>query len=180
MGPIARPQAIVFVGKVDNALPFLEVQRSVAPMKRIAIAFCATIFSSAALADGCLFANQKFSVGSTRCECPSIKIKDIDSTGEKGTLTSQRVSCAKNGSWVDSGSLCVEMTGLTTRPEFYKIARMYCPMALNPEEAEKTFAEASDPVAQGALKGVCNLLTVSKKIGNLKEPCKVLIDALAH
>ncbi|WP_441260825.1 hypothetical protein AB7008_43030 [Bradyrhizobium sp. 521_C7_N1_3] len=150
-------------------------------MKRIIVALALGAFPFSAFADdGCMYANQKFSVGSTRCECPSIKIDNIDSTGEKGLLTSRRLSCAKDGSWVDTASLCVEMTGLTTRPEFYRLSRMYCPMALNPEEAEKTLAEASDPVAQGALKGVCNLLTVNKKLGNLSEPCKLLIDAFAH
>lgn len=150
-------------------------------MKSIGLATVLLVLPfSASAEDACFYASQKFSIGSTRCECPSIKIDSIDSTGEKGLLTSRRLTCAKDGSWADSGSLCVEMSGLTTRPEFYKISRMYCPLALNPEEAEKTLSEASDPVAQGALKGVCTLLTVNRKLGNLKEPCKILIDALAH
>ena len=151
-------------------------------MKKIGLAIILFALPLSAFAeDGCLYADQKFSVGSTRCDCPSVKIDNMHfASGERGQLTSRRLTCSKDGTWVETTSLCVDMSGADIGSEFYRLSRMYCPMALNPEEAEKTMSAASDPVAQGALKGVCNLLTVSKKLENLSEPCKVLIDAFAH
>jgi hypothetical protein len=116
----------------------------------------------AAADEGCMHANQKFSVGSTRCDCPSIKVESMDSTGEKGHVTSKHLSCAKDGTWVDAQATCVDMSGgFHTRSEFYRLSRMYCPLALNPEEVEKTFAEADSSNSIAAVKGVC------KRLGSL-------------
>ena len=113
-------------------------RRNTAAMERIVLASILCLLPFSAFAeDGCIYANQKFSVGSTRCDCPSIKIENINSTGEKGQLTSRRLSCSKDGAWVETTSLCVEMTGLTTRPEFYRLSRMYCPMALKSGRGRK-------------------------------------------
>jgi hypothetical protein len=96
----------------------------------------------------------------------------MDSTGERGKLTSKRLVCAKDGSWTDAQSLCVEIEGTYVRPEYYRLARMYCPPSLNPEETEKVFSEADNANSLAAVRGIC------KRLGSLSAPCKAIMDAL--
>src|SRR4051794_23367484 len=102
-------------------------------MKALGVALF-LISTHAVAEEGCLYANQKFSLGSTRCECPSVKLEHIASTGEKGQVTSRRMSCTKGGAWTDTKALCIDISGSATLPEFYRLSRMNCPLSLNPEE----------------------------------------------
>jgi hypothetical protein len=143
-------------------------------MKVLLISIWLVCLTSACFADGgCEYASQKFSVGSTRCECPSITIAHMDSTGEKGRLTSRRLNCDKDSAWVDTQTFCVDVEGSQVRPDFYRLSKMYCPMALNPEETEKVFAEADNANSLAAVKGIC------RRLGSLAAPCKAIMDALA-
>ena len=69
--------------------------------------------------------------------------------------------------------MCVDMGKMNILSEYYRLAKMYCPLSLNPEETEKVFKEANNSTSLAAVKGVC------ARLGGAAVACKTLIDALA-
>jgi hypothetical protein len=58
----------------------------------------------------CAYAGELFSVGSTICECPSLKGDGGLATGGHAQISSRRLACEEHGNWVKDNSFCVETT----------------------------------------------------------------------
>ena len=60
-----------------------------------------------ASAQTCEYAGQTFSLGSTVCECPNLRIVRSANSAGRGEITSRRLTCSKDQSWVNTNSLCL-------------------------------------------------------------------------
>src|SRR5262249_55025886 len=58
-----------------------------------------------ALAQTCEYAGQTFSPGATICECPNLRV--VRGAGGRGEITSRRLACSKDQTWVNTNSLCL-------------------------------------------------------------------------
>lgn len=149
-------------------MQLLDNMRSLA----LAIALTSFIIGPVAADDHCEYASQRFSIGSSRCDCPSIKVDNLGSTGENSRITSARLTCNKDG-WTETQSLCIDMGKMNILPEYYRLAKMYCPLSLNPEETEKVFKEASNANSLAAVRGIC------ARLGGAAAACKSMIEVLS-
>jgi hypothetical protein len=58
-----------------------------------------------ALAQSCEYAGQTFSPGATICECPNLRV--VRGGGGRGEITSRRLACSKDQTWMNTNSLCL-------------------------------------------------------------------------
>jgi hypothetical protein len=99
-----------------------------------------------ALAQLCEYAGQTFSPGATICECPNLRIVR-SATGGRGEITSRRLSCSKNQTWVSTNSLClIAYTSADhAQDAFRKFQVSYCPrFPVNHAELLKAISEETE------------------------------------
>jgi hypothetical protein len=135
-----------------------------------------------ALAQSCEYADQTFSPGATICECPNLRV--VRGTGGRGEITSRRLACSKDQTWVNTNSLCLIAYTSADHAEdaFRKFQVSYCPrLPVNhaellkaiTEETEKFFTLAPRSQVLVAVQAIC------RRFADLSEPCKTMIEALA-
>jgi hypothetical protein len=73
----------------------------------LALLFVLAQCGGVASAQTCEYAGQTFSLGSTVCECPNLRIVRSANSAGRGEITSRRLTCSKGQSWVNTNSLCL-------------------------------------------------------------------------
>jgi len=135
-----------------------------------ALAVCSVPFSADAQCD---YAGQTYTVGATVCECPSLKVGDLGSTGAKGQITSRRLSCTKDQGWLDTHMLCVEASGVHVQDVYPRYVALFCPrVTVTPQETERFFDVASREHSLLAVRAIC------RRFDTLEQACKTLIEGL--
>jgi len=135
-----------------------------------------------ALAQTCEYAGQTFSPGATICECPNLRV--VRGAGGRGEITSRRLACSKEQTWVNTNSLCLIAYTSADHAEdaFRKFQVSYCPrLPVNhaellkaiTEETEKFFTLAPRSQVLVAVQAIC------RRFADLSEPCKIMIEALS-
>ena len=143
-----------------------------------------TQWSATASAQTCEYAGQTFSLGSTVCECPNLRILRSANSAGRGEITSRRLTCSKDQSWVNTNSLCLVAYTSADHAEdaFRKFQASYCPrLPVNhvellkaiSEETEKFFTMAPRSQVLVAVQAIC------RRFADLSEPCKIMIEALS-
>src|SRR5262249_52235630 len=74
-----------------------------------------TQWSAIASAQTCEYAGQTFSLGSTVCECPNLRILRSANSAGRGEITSRRLTCSKDQSW-SAESPIFQAVALTNLP----------------------------------------------------------------
>jgi hypothetical protein len=134
------------------------------------------------LAQTCEYAGQTFSPGATICECPNLRV--VRGAGGRGEITSRRLACSKDQTWVNTNSLCLIAYTSADHAEdaFRKFQVSYCPrLPVNhaellkaiTEETENFFTLAPRSQVLVAVQAIC------RRFGDLSEPCKTMIEALS-
>jgi hypothetical protein len=134
------------------------------------------------LAQTCEYAGQTFSPGATICECPNLRV--VRGAGGRGEITSRRLACSKDQTWVNTNSLCLIAYTSADHAEdaFRKFQGSYCPrLPVNhaellkaiTEETENFFTLAPRSQVLVAVQAIC------RRFGDLSEPCKTMIEALS-
>jgi hypothetical protein len=79
------------------------------------------------LAQTCEYAGQTFSPGATICECPNLRV--VRGAGGRGEITSRRLACSKDQTWVNTNSLRLITYTSADHAEdaFRKFQVSYCP-----------------------------------------------------
>jgi hypothetical protein len=137
-----------------------------------------------ALAQTCEYAGQTFSLGATICECPNLRIVRSANSAGRGEITSRRLACSKDQTWVNTNSLCLVAYTSADHAEdaFRKFQVSYCPrLPVNhaellkaiSEETEKFFSLAPRSQVLVAVEAIC------RRYADLSEPCKTMIETLA-
>jgi hypothetical protein len=137
-----------------------------------------------ASAQTCEYAGQTFSLGSTVCECPNLRIVRSANSAGRGEITSRRLTCSKDQSWVNTNSLCLVAYTSADHAEdaFRKFQASYCPrLPVNhaellkaiTEETEKFFSLAPRSQVVVAVQAIC------RRFANLSEHCQAMIEGLA-
>jgi hypothetical protein len=146
--------------------------------------FCALALCGAtASAQTCEYAGQTFSLGSTVCECPNLRIVRSANSAGRGEITSRRLTCSKDQSWVNTNSLCLVAYTSADHAEdaFRKFQASYCPrLPVNhaellkaiTEETEKFFSLAPRSQVVVAVQAIC------RRYANLSEQCQAMSKAL--
>jgi len=62
----------------------------------LALIFVLAQWGGAASAQTCEYAGQTFSLGSTVCECPNLRILRSANSAGRGEITSRRLACGKD------------------------------------------------------------------------------------
>jgi hypothetical protein len=135
-----------------------------------------------ALAQSCEYAGQTFSPGATICECPNLRV--VRGASGRGEITSRRLACSKDQTWVNTNSLCLIAYTSADHAEdaFRKFQVSYCPrLPVNhaellkaiTEETEKFFTMAPRSQVLVAVQAIC------RRFADLSEPCKIMIEALS-
>jgi hypothetical protein len=135
-----------------------------------------------ASAQTCEHAGQTFSPGATICECPNLRV--VRGAGGRGEITSRRLACSKDQTWVNTNSLCLIAYTSADHAEdaFRKFQVSYCPrLPVNhaellkavTEETEKFFTMAPRSQVLVAVQAIC------RRFADLSEPCKTMIEALS-
>jgi hypothetical protein len=99
-----------------------------------------------ASAQTCEYAGQTFSQGATVCECPNLRVVR-NATGGRGEITSRRLACSKDQSWVNTNTLCLIAYTWPGHAEdaFKKYHATYCPRTpVNHAELQKAIAEETE------------------------------------
>ena len=73
----------------------------------LTLIFVLAQWGGAASAQTCEYAGQTFSLGSTVCECPNLRIVRSAASAGRGEITSRRLACGKDQTWVNTNSLCL-------------------------------------------------------------------------
>jgi hypothetical protein len=134
------------------------------------------------LAQTCEYAGQTFSPGATICECPNLRV--VRGAGGRGEITSRRLACSKDQTWVNTNSLCLIAYTSADHAEdaFRKFQVSYCPrLPVNhaellkaiTEETENFFTLAPRSQVLVAVQAIC------RRFADLSEPCKTMIEALS-
>jgi len=134
------------------------------------------------LAQSCEYAGQTFSPGATICECPNLRV--VRGAGGRGEITSRRLACSKDQTWVNTNSLCLIAYTSADHAEdaFRKFQVSYCPrLPVNhaellkaiTEETENFFTLAPRSQVLVAVQAIC------RRFADLSEPCKTMIEALS-
>src|SRR5262245_26926295 len=143
-----------------------------------------TQWGATASAQTCEYAGQTFSLGSTVCECPNHRIVRSAASAGRGEITSRRLACSKDQTWVNTNSLCLIAYTSADHAEdaFRKFQVSYCPrLPVNhaellkaiTEETEKFFTLAPRSQVLVAVEAIC------RRFADLSEPCKTMIEALS-
>jgi hypothetical protein len=154
----------------------------------VLILACLSCVASASAETSCQYAGEPFSVGSTRCECPKLKMEAGYLAESGAQISSRTLVCGEDGRWKDDNSLCLDInytknawTPDTAQADLIKYTNLYCPrLAVNHAEIEKAitqdtesfFGKTSKTVALVAVHAIC----IRYKIDVL---CSPVIDALA-
>src|SRR6516162_1751325 len=115
-----------------------------------------TQWGATASAQTCEYAGQTFSPGSTVCECPNLRIVRSANSAGRGEITSRRLACSKDQSWVNTNSLCLVAYTSADHAEdaFRKFQASYCPrLPVNHAELLKAISEETEKffsLARGA------------------------------
>ena len=142
-----------------------------------------TQWGATASAQTCEYAGQTFSLGSTVCECPNLRILRSANSAGRGEITSRRLSCSKDQSWVNTNSLGLVAYTSADHAEdaFRKFQASYCPrLPVNhaellkaiSEETEKFFSLAPRSQVLQAVQAIC------RRYANLSEQCQAMIEGL--
>src|SRR6516165_4263791 len=113
-------------------------------------------WGATASAQTCEYAGQTFSLGSTVCECPNLRIVRSANSAGRGEITSRRLTCSKDQSWVNTNSLCLVAYTSADHAEdaFRKFQASYCPrLPVNHAELLKAISEETEKffsLARGA------------------------------
>ena len=127
---------------------------------------------------------QTFSPGSTVCECPNLRIVRSANSAGRGEITSKRLTCGKDQTWVNTNSLCLVAYTSADHAEdaFRKFQASYCPrLPVNhaellkaiSEETEKFFSLAPRSQVLVAVQAIC------RRYADLSEQCQAMIEGLA-
>src|SRR5258708_19710573 len=89
-----------------------------------------TQWGATASAQTCEYAGQTFSPGSTVCECPNLRIVRSANSAGRGEITSKRLTCGKDQTWVNTNSLCLVAYTSADHAEdaFRKFQASYSPL----------------------------------------------------
>jgi len=136
-----------------------------------------------ALAQLCEYAGQTFSPGATICECPNLRIVR-SATGGRGEITSRRLSCSKNQTWVSTNSLClIAYTSADhAQDAFRKFQVSYCPrFPVNHAELLKAISEETEKFFRTAPRSqvLVAVETICRRYADLSESCKMMIETLS-
>ena len=136
----------------------------------LTLIFVLTQCGATASAQTCEYAGQTFSPGSTVCECPNLRIVRSANSAGRGEITSKRLTCGKDQSWVNTNSLCLVAYTSADHAEdaFRKFQASYCPrLPVNHAELLKAISEetiqlgTAEPSARsrpGHLPPVCRFI----------------------
>ena len=136
-----------------------------------------------ALAQLCEYAGQTFSPGATICECPNLRIVR-SATGGRGEITSRRLACSKEQTWVNTNELCLVAYTSADQAEsaFRKFQAQYCPrLALNHAELQRALAQETERFFSGAPRSqvLVAVQAICRRYANLSAPCQTMIERLA-
>src|SRR5262249_6075673 len=117
----------------------------------LALIFVLAQWNGVASAQTCEYAGQTFSLGSTVCECPNLRIVRSAASAGRGEITSRRLACGKDQTWVNTNSLCLVAYTSADHAEnaFRKFQVMYCPrLPVNRAELQKAITEETEKFFQ--------------------------------
>src|SRR5262249_16551721 len=106
-----------------------------------------TQWGAIASAQTCQYAGQTFSLGSTVCECPNLRILRSANSAGRGEITSTRLTFTKTPSSVNTNSICLVTSTSADHPEyaFRKLQAIYCPrLHINHAELLKAISEETE------------------------------------
>jgi hypothetical protein len=135
-----------------------------------------------ALAQTCEYAGQTFSPGATICECPNLRV--VRGAGGRGEITSRRLACSKDQTWVNTNSLCLIAYTSADHAEdaFRKFQVSYCPrLPVNHAELLKAITEETEKFFTTAPRSqvLVAVQTICRRFADLSEPCKIMIETLS-
>src|SRR5215470_12547105 len=115
---------------------------------------------------------------------PNLRILRSANSAGRGEITSRRLTCSKDQSWVNTNSLCLVAYTSADHAEdaFRKFQASYCPrLPVNhaellkaiSEETEKFFSLAPRSQVLVAVQAIC------RRYANLSEQCQAMIEGLA-
>jgi hypothetical protein len=137
-----------------------------------------------AAAQTCEYAGQTFSLGSTVCECPNLRIVRSAASAGRGEITSRRLACSKDQSWVNTNTLCLVAYTSADHAEnaFRKFQVIYCPrLPVNHAELQKAIAEETDRFFTLAPRSqvLVAVQAICRRFANLSAHCQAMIESLA-
>jgi hypothetical protein len=136
-----------------------------------------------ASAQTCEYAGQTFSLGSTVCECPNLRIVRSAATPGRGEITSRRLACSKDQSWVNTNTLCLIAYTSADHAEsaFKKFQTSYCPrLPINHAELLKAITEETDKFFSLAPRSqvLVAVQAICRRFANLSDQCQAMIERL--
>src|SRR5262249_57258802 len=142
-----------------------------------------TQWSAIASAQTGEYAGQTFSLGSTVYECPNLRILRSANSAGRREITSRRLTCSKDQSWVDTNSLCLVAYPSADHAEdaFRKFQASYCPrLPVNHSELLKAISEETEKFFSLAPRSQCLLAVqaICRRYANLSEQCQAMIEGL--
>jgi hypothetical protein len=132
----------------------------------------------------CDYAGYSFSFGATLCGCPNLRIvRSADSVG-RGEITSRRLACSQDQTWVNTNTLCLVAYTSADQAEsaFRKYQAQYCPrVPVNHAELQRAIAEETEKFLSGASRSqvLVAVQTICRRFANLSVPCQTMIERLA-
>jgi hypothetical protein len=134
-----------------------------------------------ALAQTCECAGQTFSPGATICECPNLRV--VRGAGGRGEITSRRLACSKDQTWVNTNSLCLVAYTSADHAEnaFRKFQVLYCPrLPVNHTELQKAITEETERFFSLAPRSqvLVAVQAICRRFANLSEHCQAMIEGL--
>src|SRR5262245_47524474 len=120
-----------FFGRISTPIRASDARRAAMPKIAgfLTLICVLALCGATASAQTCEYAGQTFSLGSTVCECPNLRIVRSANSAGRGEITSRRLTCSKDQSWVDTNSLCLVAYTSADHAEdaFRKFQASYCP-----------------------------------------------------
>ena len=150
----------------------------------LALIFVLAQWGGAASAQTCEYAGQTFSLGSTVCECPNLRILRSANSAGRGEITSRRLACGKDQTWVNTNSLCLLAYTSADHAEnaFRRFQVMYCPrLPVNHAELQKAITEETERFFSLAPRSqvLVAVQAICRRFANLSEHCQAMIEGLA-
>jgi hypothetical protein len=142
-----------------------------------------TQWGATASAQTCEYAGQTFSLGSTVCECPNLRIVRSAASAGRGEITSRRLACSKDQTWVNTNSLCLVAYTSADHAEnaFRKFQVLYCPrLPVNHAELQKAITEETERFFNLAPRSqvLVAVQAICRRFANLSEHCQAMIESL--
>jgi hypothetical protein len=140
--------------------------------------------AATASAQTCEYAGYTFSLGSTLCECPNLRIVRSAASAGRGEITSRRLTCGKDQTWVNTNTLCLVAYTSADDAEsaFRKFQTQYCPrFPVNHAELQRAIAQETERFLSGAPRShvLVAVQAICRRFANLSAPCQTMIERLA-